>query len=420
MDINKSELAIKSKEIVSAMTKKEVEALIEYSLKTEDNGVMVEIGSYLGCSGTAIGTVAQKKGSKFYMIDPFYETSRDECEENIKKRGVNQYNIIQEPSAEYGETFDHDIDFIFIDGDHLYDGVKKDCDAFLPLVKPGGFVLFHDYNSSWEGVKKAVDERSDLKIIEIVDSTLVAQVIQSEKKDPLVSIILTTYNRPNRLEKAINSVLNQTYKNIEVFLMDDNSSDEKQKEILSKYSKHKNVRLFTSNVKDEDRAEKVRYSVLINAALKRSNGKYIAYICDDDRYELDRIERFVHKFESEQNIHFVGGNQLCVKELHGQEVPMPHPIREQTKPLKNANCSIDHTSVMHRKSVLEKVSQWPTHKSKWGSSDGEFFQKLGEAGFIMHPLGGEPTDTHVYHDGSWTKDANHRKLGTEEEINVKQ
>ena len=73
---------------------------------------------------------------------------------------------------------------------------------------------------------------------------------------------------------------------------------------------------------------------------------------------------------------------------------------------------------MHRVSVLEKVPAWGEDPAHWGSSDGEFFEKLGNAGFPMHPLGGHPTDTHVYHDGSWTKDSNHTKLGTEKQKDI--
>ena len=44
-------------------------------------------------------------------------------------------------------------------------------------------------------------------------------------EQPLVSIIIPTYKRPDTLERAINSVLNQTYKNIEVIVVDDNNPD---------------------------------------------------------------------------------------------------------------------------------------------------------------------------------------------------
>lgn len=47
---------------------------------------------------------------------------------------------------------------IFIDGDHTYQGVKKDIEALRDAVVPGGYVCFHDYSASFPGVVKAVDE----------------------------------------------------------------------------------------------------------------------------------------------------------------------------------------------------------------------------------------------------------------------
>lgn len=237
---------------------------------------------------------------------------------------------------------------------------------------------------------------------------------------PRASIILTTYNRPERLERAIESVLSQTFKDFELLLMDDNSDDPKQIEVLNKYKDYDRINLHISDVEDEDRSKSVRYSVLINEAFKVAKGEFIAYICDDDRFEPDRIERFIHKFDLEPDVHFIGGDQICVIERNGLEEPMPNHVRTQTTVNSNPNCQVDHTSVMHRSSVLEKVPQWKEDPTYWGSADGEFFEELGKAGFPMHPLLGHPTDTHVYHDGSWTKDDNHTKLGTVAEKGVSQ
>jgi predicted O-methyltransferase YrrM len=43
---------------------------------------------------------------------------------------------------------DRPIDFLFIDGDHSYQGVKKDFELYAPLVRPGGIIAFHDINST--------------------------------------------------------------------------------------------------------------------------------------------------------------------------------------------------------------------------------------------------------------------------------
>jgi predicted O-methyltransferase YrrM len=47
-------------------------------------------------------------------------------------------------NPEKGDSGSNEIDFLFIDGDHLYDGVKADFEMYSPLVKKGGIVAFHD------------------------------------------------------------------------------------------------------------------------------------------------------------------------------------------------------------------------------------------------------------------------------------
>jgi predicted O-methyltransferase YrrM len=60
------------------------------------------------------------------------------------------------------------IDFLFIDGDHSYEGVKTDWDLYSPLLKSGSCVVFHDYGWA-EGVIRVVEE--DVKpMLESFDS----------------------------------------------------------------------------------------------------------------------------------------------------------------------------------------------------------------------------------------------------------
>jgi len=234
------------------------------------------------------------------------------------------------------------------------------------------------------------------------------------------SVILTTYNRPNMLEKAILSVLNQTNQNFELLLMDDNSDDKKQIDILNKYKNHEKVVFFKSDVTPQERRKKVRYSVLINEALKIATGELVSYICDDDYFELNKLERMKKWFETNPDKHVLMGNQRCVLLEGAKEVDMPTPIRTQPSQRQDPNCNVDHSSVAHRMSVIEKAGEWIIDPNYWGSADGEFFDKCIAQGFTFYGLGGNYTDTHVYHDGSWTKDAQHQYLGTEREKDVKQ
>ena len=70
--------------------------------------------------------------------------------------------FIKADSTEYA-ALSHAVDFLIIDADHTYEGVKRDVEAWWPKVKTGGYVYFHDYIPLEEnnGVKQAIEELQD-------------------------------------------------------------------------------------------------------------------------------------------------------------------------------------------------------------------------------------------------------------------
>lgn len=102
--------------------------------------------------------------------------------------------------------------------------------------------------------------------------------------DKLVSVVITTRNRCCLLKRAIESVLNQTYKNIELIIIDDNSSDNTQE--LARSLKDKIIY--------------IRHNKCMGGAAarmtgsKRASGKYIAFLDDDDQWEPEKIERQIN------------------------------------------------------------------------------------------------------------------------------
>ena len=101
----------------------------------------------------------------------------------------------------------------------------------------------------------------------------------------LVSIVITTYKRADRLESAINSALNQTYKNIEVIVIDDNevgsSFHLETKKIVKKY---KGV-LYVKNAKN------VGGALSRNNGIDHATGRLIAFLDDDDEFFPEKIEK---------------------------------------------------------------------------------------------------------------------------------
>jgi len=129
---------------------------------------MIEIGSYAGESTEFFSS----KFKSVLSVDPHlndYDPNDptinfldlDEVYNIFKKRIDNIPNIshIRKTSDDaYIDLINQKFDFIYIDGMHTYDQVKKDISNYKNLINKGGFIGGHDYVNVWDGVVKAVDE----------------------------------------------------------------------------------------------------------------------------------------------------------------------------------------------------------------------------------------------------------------------
>ena len=105
--------------------------------------------------------------------------------------------------------------------------------------------------------------------------------------NPLVSIIIPTYNRWKYIEKAINSCLNQSYKNIEILVIDDCSDDNTKEVVTSIWSNR--VKYFIN-----DKNSWAPYSR--NRWIKLSKWDFINFLDDDDELLVNKIELQLNKF----------------------------------------------------------------------------------------------------------------------------
>jgi len=106
----------------------------------------------------------------------------------------------------------------------------------------------------------------------------------------LISIIVPIYNVEIYLEKCLNSIINQTYKNIEILLINDGSSDNSLR-ICKKYQK-KDKRIVLINKKNGG------LSSARNAGIDKASGNYLLFIDSDDYIEIDMIEKLYNNIKS--------------------------------------------------------------------------------------------------------------------------
>lgn len=113
-------------------------------------------------------------------------------------------------------------------------------------------------------------------------------MMQTNVFNPLVSVIIPVYNGSNFLAIAINSVLNQTYSNIELLIVNDGSNDDGKTEriALSFKSDRIKIRYFYQ--------ENGGVASALNKGINECSGEYICWLSHDDAFPKDRIEKQVN------------------------------------------------------------------------------------------------------------------------------
>lgn len=226
--------------------------------------------------------------------------------------------------------------------------------------------------------------------------------MDNEEKKPKVSVLLTTYNRPKFLRTAIDSVLQQEYQDFELIILDDNSDDPEQKQILMDYWNRDNVIVLKSNVKKEDRKKRVRYAYMINEGFKISRGEYIAYLCDDDFWYKEKLAKTIPYLDNRPDINCLYGQQMKKYLDDNGNMMDKQEVRPADRILDTGAFNIDHSSAIHRRHVFVEVGGWDDAPINWDTADAAFFARVAGKGYKFFPYN-DILDCHVYHSTSWTQ-----------------
>jgi len=162
------------------MEKDECEFLFETAKTCRGQGVIVEIGTYLGRSTSALclGTLASEKYgrvSPVYTIDTHHGIEPSECNVTYSEfmaymKKLNLMSVVKpivNTSEKANDKWTTPIKFLFIDGDHSFKSVSQDYEMWSPYVTKGGVIALHD-TVSWHGPKKLVQKKwKNKKIIKV-------------------------------------------------------------------------------------------------------------------------------------------------------------------------------------------------------------------------------------------------------------
>jgi len=192
------------------------------------------------------------------------------------------------------------------------------------------------------------------------------------KNSPKVSIIIATKNSEQYIKKAIESVLNQTYKNIELIIMDGGSTDN-TKEVVKPYLADERVRY----VYKEDK----HTSEGMNNGIRVSTGKYIANLDSDDFWcNEHKLEKQVKFLEEHPDYVLIGGGMISIDET-GKELSrrLPPEKDEIIKKFMLSDCLIPHSTTVFRKDIIELVGGYNEHVG-YASEDWDLWLRVGKFG----------------------------------------
>ncbi len=145
---------------------------------------------------------------------------------------------------------------------------------------------------------------------------------------PLISIVLPIYNVEKYLERCLNSLISQTYDNIEIIAVDDGSTD-KSFNICEQYAgidnRIKVIHKSNGGLSDAR-----------NVGIDECSGEYLAFVDSDDYIEIGMIEKLYDLLKAENadmsicNINYVNENGICLEEFN-KESPIKNSIYTQTE-----------------------------------------------------------------------------------------
>ena len=173
---------------------------------------------------------------------------------------------------------------------------------------------------------------------------------EPERSQPTVSVVVPTYNRPEMLREAVESILTQTFRDFEIIVVNDGGEDVES--MLSSLN-HEGKITYVRHGRNRDRA------AARNTGLALARGKYIAYLDDDDRYYPDHLETLVTALVEHQEYRVVYSDAWRVHSVKegaryvtkGKDIPYSYDFNANALLVSNY---FPVLTVMHERACLEQ------------------------------------------------------------------
>ena len=175
------------------------------------------------------------------------------------------------------------------------------------------------------------------------------------EEQPLVSVVMCVYNPGAFLQPALDSILNQTYKNWELIISDDGSNDG-TREFLREFKNHPKVKVFFQE-------KNLGYVANKNFAHKQAAGVYITQLDNDDTCSYDRLEKQIAVVRENPEIRLVASGYNRIDELGNVYETVGPNEAGFIKGRKNDAYKFWFPSLLVHQQVFEKVGLFDTYFS---------------------------------------------------------
>lgn len=202
-----------------------------------------------------------------------------------------------------------------------------------------------------------------------------------------VDILLATYNGEKYIKEQVESILNQTYENIQIIISDDCSTDN-TRQVLKEYENNEKIKIFYQE-------KNLGYVKNFEFLLKQVKSNLYMLSDQDDVWKKEKVEKSVEKIESEKldlvfgDLEVVDENLNTLYKSYNRYMHLIHKIKKYQKDYRLQylyNCMTGCT-IISRKNWIDKVLPFPTN-SKYMIHDywlGFVIALNGKVGYIEEP-----------------------------------
>ncbi len=190
-------------------------------------------------------------------------------------------------------------------------------------------------------------------------------------RELLVSVIMGAFNCAQTLPSAIDSILGQTYANVDLVVCDDGSQDDTLRVAHECAARDRRIVVLANE-------ENLGLAPTLNRCLRVARGELVARMDGDDLCDPTRIRRQVDLLTSMPGVSWVGtaAHYFDTNGIWGDGHVLPHPTRRSLA----RGAPFVHASVVIRRSAITEVGNYSEHPDRWRVEDFDLWVRLYAAG----------------------------------------